>query len=137
MLGCVLVVLGAMWQLVTWERGCDPAPVDSTRPADAAIVVAPASASPGGLVAVRLTTGAKRTGFLTLGRDGKVLYYLTAGTSTAEPRWYAATDVEPRHLARPTLHGIGPHQLIVPNTALDGTYRLCADRICTSLTVSR
>jgi hypothetical protein len=116
----------------------------TTRTPQSPITVTPATARPGATVALTFPDEAGRGIAFQLAKatePSKVLYYLTSdwGRGTHKPTWWAAGDNG--GWVDVGINGPGPDHVVVPDTAEDGTYRLCtanaASQVCGLLTVER
>jgi len=145
---CAVLVGGAIATLTLWQRE-SPAPAVTGPTLDPKYAgrmgVTPATAKPGQRIGATFTDPEFIRGVaftLASATDGKVLYYIFRGRGE-KPTWSSATD--PNGL-RPGggagVRGHGPDNLVVPDTAADGTYLLCThetkeDQACALLTVAR
>ena len=143
-----VVAVAAVATITPWHHA-DTAPATTESPRidsrPSPITVTPATARPGATVALTFPDESGRGIAFQLAKatePSKVLYYLTSdwgrrGEHT--PTWWRAgasggwEDVG--------ISGPGPDRVVVPDTAEDGTYRLCtanaADQVCGLLTVRR
>lgn len=111
------------------------------------ITVTPATAQPGATVALTFPEkNARGIAFqlATAADPEKVLYYLTSdwgARGNHTPTWWAAEDGEGKGWEDVGISGPGPDLVVVPDTAADGSYRLCTanagTQVCGLLTVRR
>ncbi|WP_020391785.1 hypothetical protein [Kribbella catacumbae] len=144
---CAVLAVGGIATLAPWQNDGSPAPVASGPTLDpryqGTMTITPATAAPGAEIALTYPAGYGRgIGFvLVQPADGKQLYTLIAGRGKTKPSWYSAKDAEGRVIQSIGINGPGPDQLVVPDTAADGTYLLCtanaATKACALLTVAR
>ena len=121
-----------------------PATTESPR-IENPVTVTPATVRPGATVALMFPDETGRGIAFQLAKASepdKVLYYLTSDWGPGgkhTPTWWAAGDNGVWEDVG--ISGPGPDHVIVPDTAEDGTYRLCtanaASQVCGLLTVRR
>jgi hypothetical protein len=109
------------------------------------MTIAPAAASPGQRIALRVPTGYMRGVAYSLaaakGGSWEVRYYLISGRGSGSPapEWWSVEDSEGHGWPDVGIRGPGPDYVMIPNTALSGKYRLCTanarDQVCELLTI--
>jgi hypothetical protein len=147
-LAVVAVVAVTPWN----QAGTTPAPAATESPridprSPNPVTITPATARPGATVALTFPDGSGRGIAFQLAKatePNKVLYYMTSDKGPgfwgkAKPLWWAAGEAGGWEDIG--ISGPGPDQVVVPDTAEDGTYLLCtanaASQVCGLLTVRR
>jgi hypothetical protein len=145
---CAVLVVGGIATLAPWQDDSLPAPAPvATGPTldpkyAGTMTITPATAKPGAQIGLTYPEGYERGLTFTLAEpvSGKLLFYLAAGHAGTKPRWKA---VGGDTLGGPDVGTFksSPDYLVVPDTAVDGTYLLCTDnsikKACALLTVAR
>ena len=111
------------------------------------MTITPATASPGQRIALRFPENNVRGVAFSLaawnGQGWEVRYYLTGGRGSdgPTPQWWSVEDSEGRGWHDIGVRGPGPDDVLIPNTAPSGAYRLCTanarDEACALLTVGK